>query len=154
MRQWHARNPDKIAEYNRRWRATHLQKSLENNRQWKAANPDKVIEYNRRWYANNPERARETERKWRAANPVKAAAIQNKHRTLKAGSGGSYTDAEWTALCEKFGNQCIGPGPHGGNLEADHVIPVKLGGHSNISNIQPLCKSCNCRKGAKTIDYR
>jgi 5-methylcytosine-specific restriction endonuclease McrA len=36
------------------------------------------------------------------------------------------------------------------NLEIDHIYPRSKGGKSNRDNLQILCKSCNCKKGAKT----
>ncbi len=40
-------------------------------------------------------------------------------------------------------------------VTADHVIPLALDGPNIIDNVQPLCVSCNCSKGARhTTDYR
>lgn len=40
------------------------------------------------------------------------------------------------------------------HITLDHVVPVSRGGKNTISNLQPLCRSCNSTKGTKTIDYR
>ena len=53
----------------------------------------------------------------------------------------------------KYGKVCLCCGSDK-NISLDHVIPVVSGGQNEINNMQPLCKSCNSRKGTQTIDYR
>jgi 5-methylcytosine-specific restriction endonuclease McrA len=71
-------------------------------------------------------------------------------------SEGSHTDQEWTDLLGKFQNRCVccGVAASETSLTKDHVIPVVSQGSSFISNLQPLCQSCNSRKGTKALDYR
>jgi len=154
-RKYHAAHPEKALERNRRWVAANPEKVRKAQRKWKRGHPEKIRKINNRWKEANPVRVKEGQRQWAATNPDKIRANKQKRRALLAGNGGSFTDGEFRVLCAQYDNQCIGPGPHGGPLCADHVIPVgQPGGHSNISNIQPLCKRCNSRKGTKTIDYR
>lgn len=79
-----------------------------------------------------------------------------RRRARLAGSGGSYTTAEWATLvaqydhcpmCERRWEE-IPPSPSGGYvITADHVVPISRGGSNRIENIMPLCYSCNSRKG-------
>jgi hypothetical protein len=34
-------------------------------------------------------------------------------------------------------------------LELDHIIPASKNGRLELSNLQTLCNSCNCRKGVR-----
>lgn len=161
-RKWRIANPERAREAVRKWYASHPKYI----RKWDQANPQRKREAAQKWQkahpecarqyrADHPEKARERQRRYQQANPEKMAAKEHKRRARKAGNGGYYTIEEWLALCKEFDNQCIGLGPHGGALTADHVIPVgDPGGTSYIENIQPLCQSCNSRKGHRTIDYR
>ncbi|MGC5004800.1 HNH endonuclease [Streptomyces sp. DT203] len=65
-----------------------------------------------------------------------------------------WTAEEWQQLLAQHGHGCLACGK-GGKLQPDHVVPLSWPGASNaIDNIQPLCGTCNRRKGDRHIDYR
>jgi hypothetical protein len=66
---------------------------------------------------------------------------------------GRYTEQEWQALCAEFGFRCVRCGCHPAGLERDHIIPIYKRGTEAITNIQPLCKTCNTAKGPEDINW-
>ena len=90
---------------------------------------------------------------WQRNNPEKVKAKASCRRARKKQSSGSFTASEWTELCRLYNNVCLCCGSSA-KLCADHIVPLSRGGSNSISNIQPLCISCNSKKHTKTIDYR
>jgi 5-methylcytosine-specific restriction endonuclease McrA len=110
----------------------------------------------RNYYIRNKAHLNNKAMEWRKANPRRWAALQATRRARKTLAGGNYTTEEWESLCIKYDHACLWCGKKEPEIEltADHVIPVIKGGSSDIGNIQPLCRSCNARKGTKIMDFR
>jgi 5-methylcytosine-specific restriction endonuclease McrA len=69
-------------------------------------------------------------------------------RVMKIGNGGSHTLEEWINVKVRNAYLCAicGEADFNARLTEDHIIPLTRGGSDDISNIQPLCNSCNCKK--------
>lgn len=82
------------------------------------------------------------------------------HKAKRRDAEGSYTTQEWLNLKAQYGFYCLRCGRHESELddplEQDHVIPISKGGTNWITNIQPLCETCNGPSGkwTKCTDYR
>lgn len=100
-----------------------------------------------------PETVKAFNDRYRPANLDKFAQYARLRRALVAGADGSFSLAEFKALCDQYGNKCLCCGKLG-KLTADHVVPLAKGGSNSISNIQPLCSRCNSRKHVRIVDYR
>lgn len=106
-----------------------------------------------RHYLLNAKRLRKATNTWRAENPEKNLELKRNRRALEEGSVGEFTKEEWFLLCFSVGFRCLCCGKKK-KLTADHVVPLSKGGVNWLYNIQPLCKSCNSKKGTRSTDYR
>jgi len=90
-----------------------------------------------------------------SAHPQYRAYHSKIRRARKKGAIGHFTLNEWESLKERHGRRCLccGMAEPEIKLTADHIIPLVRGGTNDISNIQPLCGSCNSRKQTKIIAY-
>lgn len=120
---------------------------------YRAAHSAQGIQKNRAWYERNHEKVKADRRAYVQKYPDKVRHIKRLDKARRRGAPGKYTQAQWDMLCIWFDNQCLRCGARC-QLTADHVLPVTKSGTNDIANIQPLCGSCNSRKGTHYIDYR
>ena len=132
-------NPDKKRVVAKQWYLDNHEKARMSRAQWKRDHMDRIVQYTA---------------KWRRTYPDKVVAQKQRRRGYEKGNGGAFTDIEWATLKEHYHFRCLCCGKSGVRLTPDHVLPLSMGGTSDISNIQPLCRSCNSRKNARYIDYR
>ena len=79
---------------------------------------------------------------------AKAFLFQDFHDP--ASSRKAIPDAVKKGVWRRDGGSCVECGSKE-QLNFDHVIPVALGGSSELGNLQILCSSCNTSKGAGLI---
>ncbi|MGP5050185.1 HNH endonuclease [Brachybacterium alimentarium] len=89
--------------------------------------------------------------RWYIASPIAPPIALPPGRSPKAQI--DPEDRDW--IYERDGHQCLRCG--GAALSIDHVIPESLGGPTDRTNFQTLCRVCNSWKGTKLgaeFDYR
>lgn len=91
--------------------------------------------------------------KW--GNTNNANYTKRSERLSAARQLGTHDKSEWDEMKSIIGH-CVICGKSADEVEIvkDHIIPIYQGGSDGIWNIQPLCRSCNSRKGADATDYR
>ena len=82
--------------------------------------------------------------------------LNERRRSMKLNAIGSHIQGEWENLKAQYDWTCPACGKREPEIKLteDHIVPLSKGGSDNIENIQPLCRSCNCSKHTKIIDYR
>lgn len=155
-RDWYSRSVLKVKEYNKKWQLEHPEYEKLYKRKEREKDPQKVNSYKLKLYYAKHEQYRDSAKKWRDANPEKAKAPVRNRRAQKKNRNGKITAEEWTLILQKYNYTCLCCGRKEPEIKItlDHVIPLSKGGLHKIDNAQPLCYSCNSRKGTKTIDYR
>ena len=79
----------------------------------------------------------------------------NERRARILGAEGTFTAQEWEEVKKKY-NYCCAyclQSEDVVKLTKDHIIPLTKGGSNYITNIQPLCRSCNSSKYNKILNY-
>lgn len=142
-------------------------------RKWLAENRERLLAYRREHYrankaayiaraalraAENPEATKAAKARYAATPRGKDTALESTHRRRARlmGARGSHTRAQFRRMAEAWGCKCLACQQVFGvdELEADHVMPIAMGGDNTIFNIQPLCQPCNRRKADKHQDFR
>jgi len=78
-------------------------------------------------------------------HPGNIAHLKARRYAREKNAEGSHTLSEWQALKHIHKNKCAICSKEK-KLTKDHIMPLSEGGTDYISNIQPLCQSCNSKK--------
>lgn len=125
---------------------------------WKDANPKKLKQLTAEYRQRHRMKLRAKNVIYRLTHttPLLDRRVrEGVRRTRKANAGGSFTPADVKRLFFLQRGKCaycrvslkLG-------YQIDHITPIRLGGHSNPSNLQLLCAPCNWSKqGKHPIDY-
>jgi uncharacterized protein YdaU (DUF1376 family) len=92
--------------------------------------------------------------KWGMETSQERGKVTRSQRLAEARRKGTHTPEEWVSLQAFCSHQCVKCQASNVELVKDHILPVYKGGSDSISNIQPLCRTCNAQKGPETTDYR
>lgn len=86
---------------------------------------------------------------------VRKAFAQRHREYVKKLNGGKHAFEEWEELKALYKYTCPACKKKEPSIKLteDHIIPISKGGGNDISNIQPLCHSCNSKKHDKYIVY-
>lgn len=124
-------------------------KNKERYAQYYRDHKEELNEYSRNYRRENADYWR----KWKQDHPEAVAVSRQNDRAKRSANGGRISKRDWRRILDAF-NHCCAKCGSSENIHMDHVVPLARGGANSIDNVQPLCQTCNLRKGAKTEDYR
>lgn len=146
-REWQIANADRLADYWRGYYRENIELARERRAAYYAAHRTEAIA--RSWRENNPDRRRLWSRIWKH-NHKDAVNHQTRIRRTRIGRAATgLTGEQWGRLVDAAAGKCAYCGADCANPEADHLIPVKMGGGYVWGNIFPACRTCNAKKVAK-----
>lgn len=153
-RSYYQTNRDEMRVAKQRYAQSNVEAIRDANHNWRLANLDDQRAKDQIYGQTHREQKREYEKQYRTLNPGWDKSKKQKRRAAIA-DGGHFSSDEWAWLCcaWNYSCACCGKSEPEVKLTADHIVPLSRGGSNEIGNIQPLCGSCNSRKGVKTVNY-
>lgn len=113
------------------------------------ANKKLYLDRSKKWRQENKELFYEGIKRWREKNPEVCLAQAHRKRARRKGIIGSFSSKDIKRILLLQKNKCAVCRLILKKYHIDHIIPVFKGGNNFPSNLQILCPSCNCSKGAK-----
>jgi len=144
-RRYSIEQPGRKAERLRSWRAENKERLIEYGKRSRSKNADSIKASAAGWRMRNPNYHAE----WKRTNKERVNAYTRKRRAAIRQSDTSHSAADIERLLRAQRNRCASCKKTLRQFHIDHVRALSRGGTNHRLNIQLLCPSCNCSKGAK-----
>jgi 5-methylcytosine-specific restriction endonuclease McrA len=123
------------------------------HKKWREKNRDADLKRQKLWKQENKQHHHDESMRWRKENPEAWKEIRQRNEYKRKG-GGILPNGAFGTLVSMYGAIC-GRCKSKTDLTVDHVVPISIGGKSNMENLQILCRSCNSSKSNRSSsDYR
>lgn len=179
IKEWTRKNPEKVKASRKKYRKENSEKIkisdkvyYQNNsekikrasKKWKKENPEKVKKIERRRRERNVEYERERKREYYQKNKEKMSIWQKHYRKENSEQYSKYRrnrtarkknasgdGVMLSELIQTHGSSCYLCNKNSAT-DIEHLIPLSRGGTNHVDNLRPACRSCNSKKGTKTLE--
>jgi 5-methylcytosine-specific restriction endonuclease McrA len=172
-RKWMAEHKDYMKNHNKKWRLENKERNKNNHNKWDAMHRKQNNERAKKYREAHKEQRMEYQKKYREIHKnylqqydkkrdktprrtIQRSFSEARRRARENNAEGLHTVGEWELLKKQYGYVCSSCNRKEPDIKLteDHIIPLSKGGSDYIENIQPLCKSCNCKKHTKIIKFQ
>ena len=156
-------------EYKHQWYLDHKESVIEKTEQWRLNHP----KYHKQWYSDHKEERIEYGKQWRINHlkswkkylkqyrqtpegKISRQREKTKRRAQEREILNTLTAQEWVDILKEYKFRCAYCGKEFTLFDRetkDHVIPISKGGDNIKENIVPACRSCNCKKHNKILNF-
>jgi 5-methylcytosine-specific restriction endonuclease McrA len=147
--EWSKKNPEKAAKRAKQWRSANPERCREFSAKYRRSDRGKAA--TERWLKiRDPRRRQAAARRYYLKNLERYRGYARNRRATQRGASGRHTKDDIAAIAKSQRWRCIYcPASIKRAYNADHIMPLALGGSNDKTNIQLLCPRCNKSKGAK-----
>jgi 5-methylcytosine-specific restriction endonuclease McrA len=145
---YYQKNREAITQKTKIYAAKNKLKIAERSRQYRQNNADTIRLKQASYYEKNKEAVKQRVKDYRKQYPEKKAELKHRARARMIDNGIYKISNKF--LKRLYQSPCV-MCKTTEDISADHVIPIARGGRHSEGNLQPLCRSCNSSKNAKTM---
>ncbi len=163
-KEYYIKNKEKRKLYHRKYYEEHRQHIKIVHKRYVNLHKKEIADKKKEWhkkhqqqlYIKYKDKRKKYFRYYQKQNQEKFRYWSAQRRILKNNAKGYHTLEEWLLIKKQYNYICPACGKKEPDIKLteDHIIPISKNGTNFIDNIQPLCKSCNSKKGTKIIHYK
>lgn len=141
---------EEIAAYKKEWYKANKTRIADLRKSYCQANKVEIAKKKKAYNQANKVKIAARTKLYQQSNPEIFRRAKQKRRAIKRQAFGTISKGITEKLMALQRGKCaVCKASVKDKHHLDHIMPLSLGGTNEDSNIQILCPSCNCSKGAK-----